>query len=278
MVSNSSARSSRRAEARAPAADRREAVADDAKGARRVADTEQLLRRYRLRRSRALLDQIVERHRGLVEAMALSLAARLPRNVDAKDLEHAGMWGMMQAIAAFQPDRCERFETFLRIRVRGAMLDELRHMDFLPRLFRRRVRERDAARARLRMQLEREPTNSELAAALGISDAALLRCPETSVLRSVHHHDAEADEDHQVEFADDAVVSPVELATRQELLDLVRRSLQPVEWKVLQLHYLEGLTGKQVARRLRLSASRICQIHGRVLDRLKLQLTEVAAV
>lgn len=287
MVSNSSARSPRRADVRAAAAggretdgrdagSRGEAVADAARRAKPATETEQLLRRYRLRRSRAVLDQIVERYRGLVEAMALSLAARLPRSVDAKDLEHAGMWGMMQAIGAFQPDRCDRFEAFLRIRVRGAMLDELRHMDFLPRLFRRRVRERDAARARLRMQLEREPTNSELAAALGISDAALLRCPDSSVLRSVHRHDVEADEEHEEQFADDAVVSPVELATRQELLDLVRRSLQPVEWKVLQLHYLEGLTGKQVARRLRLSASRICQIHGRVLDRLKQQLTEAA--
>ena len=239
--------------------------------------TEQLLKRYRLRRSRAVLDQVVERHRGVVEAMALTLAGRLPRSVDARDLVHAGMWGLMQAIAAYQPERSPRFESFMRIRVRGAMLDELRHMDFLPRLFRRRVRERDAARARLRLELEREPTNTELAEALGITEDALLRCPEAGVMRSGHRRDVDADEeDHFDQLADDGLESPIEAITRQELLDLIRRSLEPIEWKVLQLHYLEGLTGRQVARRLRLSASRICQIHGQVLDRLKQQLTPAA--
>lgn len=239
--------------------------------------TEQLLARYRLRRSRAVLDQIVEQNRNTVEAMALTMAGRLPRSVDVQDLVHAGMWGMMQAIAAYEPERCDRFDSFLRIRVRGAMLDELRHMDFLPRLFRRRVRERDAARARLRMQLEREPTFSELAEALGITEDTLLRCPNGAVLRSVDQTGLEEEDEGPFEqLADDAVESPIEALTRQELLEQIRQSLSKVEWKVLQLHYLEGLTGRQVARRLRLSASRICQIHVQVLDRLKTQLTATA--
>ena len=73
------------------------------------------------------------------------------------------------------------------------------------------------------------------------------------------------------------IESPIEPILRQELLDMVRQQLEPIEWKVLKLHYLDGLTGRQVARRLRLSASRICQIHVTVLDRLKQQFT-VAAV
>jgi RNA polymerase sigma factor for flagellar operon FliA len=235
--------------------------------------TEHLLERYRLRRSRKVLDQVVERHRDLVETMARNLASRLPRSVDAQDLVHAGMWGMMQAIASYEPDRCDSFLAFMRIRVRGAMLDELRHMDFLPRLFRRRVRERDQARARLRMQLEREPTDSELADALGITEQALLRCPASKVLRSVHFREGDSDEDQFDNLEDDAIESPIEAITRQELLELVRKHLDPVEWKVLKLHYLDGLTGRQVAQRMRLSASRICQIHVQVLDRLKQELT-----
>lgn len=240
------------------------------------ATTEQLLERYRLRRSRAILHEVVERHRGVVESMAFTLAAKLPRNVDVQDLAHAGMWGLMQAISSFEPERCSAFESFMRQRVRGAMLDELRHMDFLPRLFRRRVRERDAASARLRMELEREPTNSELADELGISEDALLRCPESKVIRSVHWREHESDEEQFAHLPDDAIESPIEAITRQELLDLVRKSLEPIEWKVLKLHYLDGLTGREVARRLRLSASRICQIHVAVLDRLKQQLTAAA--
>lgn len=235
--------------------------------------TEHLLERYRLRRSRKVLDQIVELHRAGVESMARNLAARLPRSVDLQDLVHAGMWGLMQAISAYEPERCDSFHAFMRIRVRGAMLDELRHMDFLPRLYRRRVRERDQARARLRMELEREPTDGELAEALGITAEALLRCPQSKVLRSVNWREGDADDDAFDHLEDDAVESPIDVLTRQDLLELVRRHLDPVEWKVLKLHYLDGLTGRQVAQRMRLSASRICQIRGQVLDRLKQELT-----
>jgi RNA polymerase sigma factor for flagellar operon FliA len=267
MVSNSAARSARSsskvAAATLPEPPR---LHDDS-----AESTEDLLRRHRRAPSRTLLACIVERQRPAVEAMAGGLAARLPRSVDAQDLVHAGLWGLMQAIDTYEPARCDQFSAFMRIRVRGAMLDELRHMDFLPRLFRRRVRECNEARARLRMELEREPTGTEVAAELGITEHALLRRSEPLVLRSPGADDS--GEDQYAQLADQGLESPIEVITRRELLELVRTSLAPMEWKVLQLHYLEGLTGKQVARRLRLSASRICQIHGRVLDRLKEKLT-----
>ena len=235
--------------------------------------TEHLLERYRLRRSRKVLDQVVELHRSAVEKMARNLATRLPRSVDVQDLIHAGMWGLMQAVSSYEPERCDSFSAFMRIRVKGAMLDELRHMDFLPRLFRRRVRERDAAQAKLRLELEREPTASELADELGVTEEALLRCPESKVMRSMDWRDDDGEEGRYEQLEDDAVESPIEALNRQELLDMVRDRLEPMEWKVLKLHYLEGLTGRQVAERLRLSASRICQIHVQVLDRLKQELT-----
>lgn len=242
-----------------------------------AASTEELLRRYRRRASTSLRDCVVERHRGVVESMARGLASRLPPSVDAQDLVHAGMWGLMQAIANYEPERCDQFSAFMRIRVRGAMLDELRHMDFLPRLFRRRLRQRNEAMARLRATLARDPSPAELAKELGVSEAALWRRYESVALRVAHGSDPDG-QDGMEQVADDGVESPIEAITRQELLELIRQSLQPVEWKVLQLHYLEGMTGKQVARRMRLSASRICQIHGQVLDRLKVQLGDAAAV
>lgn len=239
--------------------------------------TDVLLARYRCRPASqptklVLRDELVERHRSIVESMAHLLAARLPPSVDPQDLVHAGIWGLMQAIDSYQPERCDQFTAFLRIRVRGAMLDELRHMDFLPRLYRRRLREREAARAMLSMRLEREPTASELAAELGISEAALLRRFEPNLVRTDRDPDHGEEHGEVDSLADDQEESPIEAIHRQDLLNLVRAHLEPMEWKVLQLHYLEGMTGKQVARRLRLSAARICQIHGRVLDRLKAQL------
>lgn len=271
MVSNSLARTRTRgaaASALRPA---------EAGGAVRSADTtEELLLRYRTRPSRALLARVVELHRATVESMASGLAMRLPPSVDARDLVHAGLWGLMQAIESYQPARCDQFAAFMRIRVRGAMLDELRHMDFLPRLFRRRVRERNEVRARLRMELEREPTGTELAAALGITEVALLRRCEPSVLPA-GSSDEDDGEDRVEQLADQGAESPIESIDRQEMIERIRQSLEPTEWKVLQLHYLEGLNGKQVARRLRLSASRICQIHGRVLERLKVRLSPPTA-
>jgi RNA polymerase sigma factor for flagellar operon FliA len=272
MVSNSVARNAARAAA-APAAG--DAAAPAADGTTADATSEALLARYRVKPSRALLARVVERHRQVVEQMAAGMATRLPPSVDVRDLVHAGLWGLMQAIEVYQPDRCDQFQAFMRIRVRGAMLDELRAMDFLPRLFRRRVRERDATRARLRMELEREPTETELAAALGISAEALLRRCEPNVVRAQTAGD-EAAEDRELQLPDHGIESPIDALDRQDLIERIRHSLEPVEWKVLELHYLEGLNGKQVARRLRLSASRICQIHGRVLERLKARLSSAA--
>ncbi|MCR9248452.1 MAG: sigma-70 family RNA polymerase sigma factor [bacterium] len=237
--------------------------------------TEDLLRRYRRRQTQALRDRLIERHRGLVETMSRTLASRLPPTVDAQDLEHAGMWGLMQAIATYEPERCDRFTAFMRIRVRGAMLDELRQMDYLPRLIRRRLRQHNEAVARLRMQLEREPTNDELAADLGISPAALVRWQDHQRVRAKSL--ADEGTDYVDQLVDEGNESPIEPIARRELLEAVRAALEPIEWKVLRLMYLEGLTGRQVASRLRLSASRICQIHSRVIDRLKTQLATLVA-
>lgn len=292
MVSNSNAGARQPLPPGSAAATRRGAsaangAAEGALGAREAhgesgneEPTEALLQRYRRNGAHRLLAQVVERHRAIVEAMAANLAARLPRSVDVHDLVHAGLWGLMQAIESYEPTRCDAFTAFMRIRVRGAMLDELRHLDFLPRLFRRRLRERDEVRQRLRMELEREPTDSELAAALGITEEALLRRADPTLVRggAFGRSEAEAagaDADQMAELADEGLESPIERLDQQEMLERIRQSLDPVEWRVLQLHYLEGLTGKQVARKLRLSASRICQIHGRVLDRLKARLAPI---
>ncbi|MCA8974617.1 MAG: sigma-70 family RNA polymerase sigma factor [Planctomycetes bacterium] len=238
-----------------------------------VESTEDLLRRYRRRKLKTLRDRVVERHRPIVEGMARGLASRLPPSVDAKDLEHAGMWGLMQAIASYEPKRCDRFVAFMRIRVRGAMLDELRQMDFLPRLIRRRLRQYDDALLRLRMQLEREPSHEEIAADLGISGEVLMRWQEQALGHALRRDVGNEAIDLLV---DEANESPIEPIARRELLEHVRAALPPLEWKVLRLMYLEGMTGKQVARKMRLSASRICQIHGRVLERLKVQLATLA--
>jgi RNA polymerase sigma factor for flagellar operon FliA len=232
--------------------------------------------RYRTTSDVDVRNELVERYRAAVESMAHRLAGRLPRSVDPQDLTHAGLWGLMQAIESFDPARGSPFFPFMRLRVRGAMLDELRHMDWLPRLWRARQRAILSARVLLRERLGREPFDSELASELAISEELLRRsCPPARgemISRGARGDDDAATD--PLEALMDETESPLESLHRRELLLQIEQSLRPIEWKVLRLHYLEGLTGRQVARRLRLSASRICQIHGRVLERLKLRLAK----
>jgi len=242
--------------------------------------TEELLELYRRLGHNSLRDLVVERHRASVDSMARGLAVRLPPSVDIQDLVHAGIWGLMQAIVTYDAKLCDQFSAYMRIRVRGAMLDELRQMDLVPRLLRRQLRQREAALVKLRASLQREPSSAELAAELGWTEAQLLRRQVSlpGVTDRGNAFAADGDEGSPMDrLADDGLESPIEAISRQELLEMIRQTLQPIEWKVLQLHYLEGLTGKQVARRLRLSAARICQIHVRVLERLKTQLASVTS-
>ncbi len=240
--------------------------------------TESLWAHYRRTHSAKTRNLLVERYRGIVEAMAAALAGRLPRSVDVQDLTHAGVWGLMRAIENFEPERGIHFLGFMRIRVRGAMLDELRSMDYLPRLVRHRKRELDAAHARLRQALNREPSDAELAGELGVSEVVLRRrfapapLPGQAIPRARRASDDDDGDGGLDDLVDEQLESPLEALNRRDLLEKIRTSLQPIEWKVLELHYLRGLSGKEVARRLRLSASRICQIHCRVLSRLKSRL------
>lgn len=234
------------------------------------------LRRYRRRPTVGLRNELVEEYRAQVEAIARTLATRLPRSVDVQDLVHAGVWGLMQAIESFDLNRGTPFVPFMRRRVRGAMLDELRNLDYLPRLYRRLVRERDDVTAVLRNRLSREPNDAEIAAELGVSEQRLRH-----VATSVQGTELSASTDAYERgisggafdlLADEGVENPLEALDRREVLENIEASLEPIEWRLLEMHYFEGLAGKEIARQLRLSASRICQIHGRVLSRLKARL------
>ncbi len=247
--------------------------------------SETLLGRYRRKPSVKLRNQLIERHRGFVEGVAHNLALRLPRSVDVQDLVHAGIWGLMRAIENFRTERGDQFIPYLRPRVRGAMLDELRHMDYLPRLYRKRLRDREEAVCQLTSRLQREPCDGEIAAELGITEELLRRSySDTGSVQSVGQEQQSAGSDRpgapesMDSLPDEDLESPIEMLHRQELLAKIEASLQPIEWTVLKMHYFEGMSGQEVAQSLRLSASRICQIHVRVLSRLKARLASAAGI
>lgn len=233
-----------------------------------AAAVEALARRYARQPDRAVLERIVRACRDTVAARAARLAARLPAHVDAADLCDAGMWGLLQAVATYAPARGERFAPWAELRVRGAMLDELRRADFVPRRLRRRLRARADALSRLRLLLQREPTGGELAAELGVSEDELarLRAPRRLPIDFAGDGDDGA---AAVALADASLPSVEAGLLRREAVERIRAALAPQQWRVLELCFLEGLTGREAARQLRLTPSRVSRIRSDALLRLR---------
>jgi RNA polymerase sigma factor for flagellar operon FliA len=203
----------------------------------------------------------VARYGALVDRAARRLAARTAGAVSAEDLWSAGAMGLLEAARRFDPSRDVRFETFAEHRIRGAMLDELRRLDHLPRRLRAQAERVEAARTRLSRSLQRDPEADELASAVGLSLEEL-----AALHASTARHDT----------APDALAAPGAGADEQlERGELGRRvtaavsSLPERLQLVLSLHYVEGLTYREIAHVLDVSEPRVCQLHGDAVRALR---------
>lgn len=245
-------------------------------------DVQRLWRRYRRRRDRRVRDRLAEHYLPVVFALAARLAQRLPRHVDADDLRSAGLFGLLEAIDHFDPERGVTFEGFCRKRVAGAMLDELRRQDMIPREARDRAGLLDRVEAELRERLGREPSEREVAAAMRVKPAA---CADIRLDRmfanrvSLECTDGESGDDVACFGFEpiDAIPLPPEQVWRRELIQLVDRHLSRRERTIVQSYYHDEQTMKRIGSRLRLSESRVCQMHARMLSRLKARLRREVA-
>jgi RNA polymerase sigma factor for flagellar operon FliA len=214
----------------------------------------------------------------LVRLVADEVAARVPRSVDAEDLVSVGVFGLIQSIEGFDPARNVRFETFCRMRIRGAMIDELRSHDRLSRDARDRARTVTSAKGRLRQELGREPTHHELAQRVRLRPNDVERILARAATRNVLSLDLDTgggDDEEPLQLADDLVddhLEPPEAAQRNDLLRLIDCSLSTAERDLVRLRYAEGLTMRKIGRRMKLSESRVCQIHSRLLLKLHRRL------
>lgn len=240
---------------------------------------ETLWKRFLETRRRRLRNELAESYLPLVRLLADEVAARVPRSVDPDDLISVGVFGLLQAIEGFDPARNVKFGTFCRVRIRGAMLDELRSHDRLSRDARERARTVIGARMRLRQELGREPTHHELSQRVRLAPQAVERILAVAATRNVLSLDlATGDEDGDDEpqlLSDDLVDgqgAPHEEAQRNDLLRLIDDTLSDVERELVRLRYGEGLTMRKIGRRLGVSESRVCQLHSRLLLRLHRKL------
>ncbi len=216
---------------------------------------------------------LVEEYLPLVRTVVGRLAMTLPAHVSLDDLHSAGLVGLLQAIRSFTPRGGASFETFARFRIRGAVLDELRRMDWVPRLVHDKARKIQETLGKLEQRLGRPPTEQQMAQALGLSLEEYRAWldeirPVTFVcLDAVPGAGAEGGTPHE-SIADDSQADPADSTVRSELKNLIAQrihQLPHVQQKVLALYYFEDLRLREIAEAFGLTEPRISQIHSQAI-------------
>jgi RNA polymerase sigma factor for flagellar operon FliA len=226
-----------------------------------------------------LRNQLVERYMPLVRYNGERIWQRLPDGVELDDLISAGIFGLMDAIDAFDMDRGVKFETYCVPRIRGAMLDELRTMDWVPRLVRSKASKLSLARKTLEAKFGRAPTVQELADQLEMpvgevekmqSDANAVGV--VSLNKKWYETDSYKDVREIDILEDKKGEDPTRRVQKNDLMRLVTKGLSRNERLIIILYYYEELTMKEIGATLDLSESRVSQMHTSIVNRLQQQL------
>lgn len=217
---------------------------------------------------------LVNHYLPLVKTVVGRLAMTLPSHVSIEDLQSAGLVGLLQAIRNYRPGSAASFETFARFRIRGAVLDELRRMDWVPRSVHDKARKLQEAMSDLEQRTGRAPSDREMASEMGLSMEDYQALLEEVRPAAFVHLDSvlngeSSDPTPLHEFiSDDEQESAPEAASRRELVELVMARLQKLpdmQRKVLALYYCEDLRLREIAAVFGLTESRICQIHSQAI-------------
>ena len=226
-----------------------------------------------------LRNRLVEMYLPLVKYNGERIWSRLPEGVELDDLISAGVFGLMDAIDAFDLSRGVKFETYCVPRIRGAMLDELRTMDWVPRLVRSKASKLNEAVKSLEARLGRQPSEIELSERMGISVAELekMMLDANAVnLISLNKKWYETDSYKDVReidiLEDKKGEDPTRRIQKNDLMRLVTKGLNRNERLIIILYYYEELTMKEIGATLDLSESRVSQMHSSIVQRLQSQL------
>jgi RNA polymerase sigma factor for flagellar operon FliA len=221
----------------------------------------------------------MERYLPLVRYNAERVHSKLPDEVDVDDLKQAGIFGLMDAINAFSLDRGVKFETYCAPRIRGAILDELRAMDWVPRLVRSRTSKVEKARKRLEMAQGRKPTEQEIASELDVDMDEYRKMAKdagptgvVSLNRKWYETDSNKDVREIDVLKDERQVNPLSAVQKRDLKDMLTKGLSRAERLIVILYYYEEMTMKEIGLTLDLSESRVSQMHSSILARLRAQV------
>ena len=236
--------------------------------------------RYQRDGAEADRNRLVEHYLYLVRFTAERVGAKLPDEVDVDDLMSAGVFGLVDALDAFDMSRGVKFETYCAPRVRGAILDELRSMDWVPRLVRHRAHKLDHVMRILEAELGRLPTQDEIGARLGLPKSQfekLVRDANAVSLVSLSQKFGESDSSRETGeidvLPDDTSTDPVMEAQKTDIKEFVHTKLTRAERLIVVLYYYEQMTMKEIGATLDLSESRVSQMHSAIIERLRTQLS-----
>ena len=222
---------------------------------------------------------LMEHYLPLVKYNSERLHAKLPDEVDLDDLVSAGIDGLRDAIESFDQERGVKFETYCAPRIRGAILDALRSMDWVPRLVRARANQLAEGRRRIEARLGRAPLDHELAAFMGLSEAAFGKLARDahavgviSLNRNYQDNDSTRDVRETDIVPDPRSENPLRQVQQHDLRSLITKGLSKPERLILLLYYYEEMTMKEIGATLDLSESRVSQMHSAIITRLRTQL------
>lgn len=240
---------------------------------------EEVWRMYRDTPTEAIRNFLMENFLPLVRYTAERMHTRLPAEVEVEDLMSSGLFGLMDAIDAYDIERGVKFETYCTQRIRGAIFDELRAMDWVPRLVRSRTAKVDRARKQLEMELGRTATDKEISGRMDVDpDEYKKICRDArpvgvvSLNRKWFETDSSKDVREIDVVRDRRQENPVSRLQRDDLKLLLTKGLSRAERLIIILYYYEEMTMKEIGITLDLSESRVSQMHSSILARLKAQM------
>ncbi|MFD5320848.1 RNA polymerase sigma factor WhiG [Streptomyces sp. NPDC127098] len=247
---------------------------------------DELWRSYKASGDERLREQLILHYSPLVKYVAGRVSVGLPANVEQADFVSSGVFGLIDAIEKFDPGRSIKFETYAITRIRGAMIDELRALDWIPRSVRQKARAIERAYATLEASLRRTPSESEVAEEMEISLEELhtvfsqLSLANVVALEELLHAGGEGGDRLSLmdTLEDTAADNPVEVAEDRELRRLLARAVNTLpdrEKTVVTLYYYEGLTLAEIGEVLGVTESRVSQIHTKSVLQLRAKLADV---
>ncbi len=233
-------------------------------------------------------EELILEHVPLIKYHAYRIATQLPPNIEINDLINAGVLGLMDAIEKFEPSRGVKFKTYAELRIRGAMLDSLRELDWAPRSLRKKSKELTRASQKLQQELGREVSDQELCEEMGIDLDELYKLTDQLKGLSVgsfydasrKYDEDEGDAESLINYYPDNIADgPYCTFEKEELKRILADAVDGLSRKerlVVSLYYFEELTMKEIGAVLRVNESRVSQLHTKAMMRLRLKLRSSA--